>query len=527
MKTYLAYIRVSTARQGERGVSLQEQHDAIERYAQRHGLTISRWFEERETAAKRGRPVFNDMLKLLRGGDAAGVMIHKIDRSARNMKDWAELGELIDKGVEVHFVNESIDLASRGGRLSADIQAVVAADYIRNLREESRKGFYGRIKQGLFPLPAPVGYLDLGQGKPKQIDPMKGPLIKRAFELYATGSWTLENLQLELHSCGLRNRRGRSLSLNGLSTILNNPFYVGLIRLVSTGEIFDGVHEPLVKKSLFDRVQLVLRGKLAARTQTHDFAFRRTLTCGHCRYTLIGELQKGHVYYRCHTANCPTTGVREEKVDAAFTAAVDPLRFASDDRVLLLEKLTILKEELFQKWQADTAANRLLLGQLRERLDHLTDAYIDRLIEKDVFETRKASLLQEIKRMEERTAQPAGATVDRLSKFLELAGDAYLLYKTALPAERRDLVKIITSNRTVTGKNVAVTLQTPFAHVANRLIFSNGRAYRDRPRTLDTLLEKLMAWFIANPTAPFETMSTFADKYNLAKGNTKEGKAAV
>jgi DNA invertase Pin-like site-specific DNA recombinase len=116
------------------------------------------------------------MLKLLRSGKAAGVMIHKIDRSARNMKDWAELGELIDGGIEVHFVNESLDLASRGGRLSADIQAVVAADYIRNLRDETRKGFYGRIKQGLYPLPAPIGYIDTGKGKPKELDPVRAPL---------------------------------------------------------------------------------------------------------------------------------------------------------------------------------------------------------------------------------------------------------------------------------------------------------------------------------------------------------------
>src|SRR5262249_8667061 len=151
-----------TAKQGERGVSLQEQRDAIERYCQRVGLQVSRWFEERETAAKRGRPIFSRMLKLLRRGEAQGVIIHKIDRSARNLKDWSDLGELIDQGVEVHFANESLDLQSRGGRLSADIQAVVAADYIRNLREEARKGFYGRIKQGVYPLPAPLGYLDRG-----------------------------------------------------------------------------------------------------------------------------------------------------------------------------------------------------------------------------------------------------------------------------------------------------------------------------------------------------------------------------
>jgi site-specific DNA recombinase len=88
-KQYAAYIRVSTAKQGERGVSLQEQKDAIQRYAERNSLEVSKWFEERETAAKRGRPVFNEMLKLLRSGKACGVLIHKIDRSARNMKDWA------------------------------------------------------------------------------------------------------------------------------------------------------------------------------------------------------------------------------------------------------------------------------------------------------------------------------------------------------------------------------------------------------------------------------------------------------
>src|SRR5690242_14383021 len=153
MQTYFAYVRVSTAKQGEKGVSLQEQKEAISRYAQRYSLEVSEWFEERETAAKRGRPVFTRMLRLLRQKKSRGVIIHKIDRSARNLKDWADLGEMIDGGVEVHFANEALDLHSRGGRLSADIQAVVAADYIRNLREETKKGFWGRLKQGLFPMP--------------------------------------------------------------------------------------------------------------------------------------------------------------------------------------------------------------------------------------------------------------------------------------------------------------------------------------------------------------------------------------
>src|SRR5579863_5378996 len=237
MSRYFGYVRVSTIKQGEQGVSLQQQREAIERYAQRNSCDVVQWFEEQETAAKRGRPVFGEMIKLLKRGKARGVIIHKIDRSARNLRDWADLGDLIDQGVDVCFANESLDLRSRGGRLSADIQAVVAADFIRNLREETRKGFYGRLKQGFYPLPAPIGYLDQGKAAAKTPDPRRSPLVVQAFHLYATGEYSLPRLLAEVRRLGLRTRTGGNVSLNGLSRMLNNPFYTGLMRLTSTGEL--------------------------------------------------------------------------------------------------------------------------------------------------------------------------------------------------------------------------------------------------------------------------------------------------
>ena len=86
-----AYIRVSTVRQGTQGSSLQEQRAAIERYVAQHQLEIPAWFEEQETAAKSGRPVFRTMINALGQGQADGIVIHKIDRSARNLRDWADL----------------------------------------------------------------------------------------------------------------------------------------------------------------------------------------------------------------------------------------------------------------------------------------------------------------------------------------------------------------------------------------------------------------------------------------------------
>lgn len=502
MKKFFGYTRVSTAKQGEHGVSLQEQRDAISRYAQRNGLEIQDWFEERETAAKRGRPVFNRMLKLLRQGKAEGIIIHKIDRSARNLKDWADLGELIDQGVEVHFVNESLDLHSRGGRLSADIQAVVAADYIRNLREETRKGFYGRIKQGVYPLPAPLGYLDTGKGRPKERDPDKAPLVKKAFELYGSGTYSLDRLAEEIFCLGLRNRRGARVSRNGLSVMLNNPFYIGLIRLKRTGETFPGSHEPLIGKSLFDRVNRILTGKTNMGVRRHDFLFRRLLTCRYCGYSLIGEIQKGHTYYRCHIKTCPMTCLREEIIDGEVLQKLSLLEFTEKEKACFQKKIAHLRENWGKERELQINTLSLRLTHIQDRLNRLTDAYIDSVLDRGLFEERKTALLMERKDLEEKLAElkgNGGSIPDRLAEFLELAGSAYSSYKMGLPEEKRDFLKIITSNLGVYGKNVDLKLSLPFSEVANRFQNSNSAPYRDIPRTWDGLIKKLIKFFKENP----------------------------
>lgn len=84
------------------------------------------------------------------------------------------------------------------------------------------------------------------------------------------------------------------------------------------------------------------------------------------------------------------------------------------------------------------------------------------------------------------------AIPDRLAEFLELAGSAYLNYKIGFPEEKRDLLKIVTSNRQADRKNVDLRLSLPFSEVANRFQNSNSPPYRDIPRTWDRLLRKLV-----------------------------------
>jgi site-specific DNA recombinase len=492
MNKFYGYIRVSTARQGEHGVSLQQQRDAIAAFAERNQLSVISWFEERETAAKRGRPVFSKMLKLLKSAKANGVIMHKIDRSARNLKDWADLGELIDTGVRVCFANESLDLNSRGGRLSADIQAVVAADYIRNLREETKKGFYGRVKQGFYPRPAPIGYLDAGAGKSKLIDPETAPLVRTAFDLYATGRFGLCDLQDELEIRGLRTRTGSILSRNGLSVMLKNPFYIGLIRI--RNELFPGLHDALISKSTFDAVQMRLAQNGPKKQFRHFSIFSKLLQCKGCGHSLILEKQKGHRYYRCHSNRCSEGCLREELIEQAFRAELSRLQFSQAEVEYVptaIQKSHTIQMELRK---SSISALEIKRRQLEERVSGLTDAYLDKAIEKDIFLNKKTALQMERRQIDEKLEElrvPLRMT-DRLQGIINLATNATRLFDVGTAEEKRELLEAVTSNRFVDRKNIEITLRSPFDCIAEHNAVTAGSPERIKVRTLDQLLTRLL-----------------------------------
>lgn len=499
-KKYFSYVRVSTQRQGQSGTSLTEQLSAIENYAQRFNLRIVKQYEERETAAKTGRPVFLEMLKALKQNQAQGIVIHKIDRSARNLKDWAELGTLIDLGIEVHFANESLDLNSRGGRLSADIQAVVASDYIRNLREETKKGLYGRLKQGLYPFRARVGYLDKGKGKPKEIDPLQAPLVKQAFELYATGNIGLNALVEKMYELGLRNKNNNKISRNGLVCILKNPFYMGLIKIDVTNELFVGQHQPIISKELFDQVQDVFAGKKHKKQIKHFFVFRKHIVCQACQNILIPEKQKSYIYYRCQTKPCPQKTIREELIESELLKTYRNLAFNEQETELMKQQIEDYKRS--EPEQAEAMKNQLLMNleQSNIRLNKLADAYVDGVFDKETYLQKKNQIILEQKEIREQlqriTAKP-DEIINQVEEFLELLNKAYLSYKIGEPEEKRHLVKITTSNFEVRQKFVLIKLKKEFQIVAERPRFPVGSPQLATSRTFKDLFGRLISYFSA------------------------------
>jgi hypothetical protein len=375
---------------------------------------------------------------------------------------------------------------------------VVAADYIRNLREETKKGFYGRLKQGLYPIQAPIGYLDSGGGQPKIPDPKMAPLVREAFDLYATGNYSLPRLVIEMNRRGLRNRRDKMVSLNGISTMLNNPFYTGVIRIRRTGESYPGIHAPIVSTHLFEAVHRILQGKTVPRTRRHEFTFSRMIRCILCGRTATAEVQKGHTYYRCHTQSCPTKSVREERINSAIEAAFQNLTLSTEELSYIEEWLSWARANQQTRIGERLEATRLQLAKIRERLARLTDAYLDGTIDKVLHSERRAQLLVDensLKRQLHDLENGTDESVEALQKFFELVKSASMLYKLAVPAEKRIVVKKLTSNLSLGPVNPVITLRKEAQMIADRPKLLNGGPNRGVLRTWDRLLQKLVEQF--------------------------------
>ena len=289
-----------------------------------------------------------------------------------------------------------------------------------------------------------------------------------------------------------RSHSGRPLYKSGIEQMLGNPFYCGIIRVQRSGETFKGAHEPIITTAIFDRVQDIKSGKKVKKFTRHNHLYRGLFRCQHCDRSLVGELHKGRVYYRCQTAQCDTQSVREDRVSEAVSAILAQLSMTTDDLAIALKRLPAqLKQENHGN---ELAAIELQREQVAARIERLTDMMLDGLIDGHAFQAKKQALLIEQRRVDEQLALTALNTVSeaRVHRFLELATNLAQLYDSAAKPEKRRIVEWATLNRTATGKSVCFEPSKWLTGTKTMLAALSCADVRDDSRTDDLDLANLV-----------------------------------
>ncbi len=253
-----------------------------------------------------------------------------------------------------------------------------------------------------------------------------------------------------------------------MAAILHNPFYVGLIRVQSTGEVFAGVHEPLIPMRQFEHVQAVLAGRVFARPQRHEFPLRRLLRCGGCGRALTGEVQKTYTYYRCHSRPCRGVSLSETVIDQAVRNDLALLHFdevdARDFRDLVAERIEVeraSKGDGLERLRRD-------LANIDDRVIRLTDALIDGSLDKEMFDERKRVLLSDRQRTKEAIAKGGVEPFwEHVREKFERGITALDGYDLGSPARKREVVQEVCSNLVAMGKQPVLTFDFPYADIRN------------------------------------------------------------
>jgi site-specific DNA recombinase len=195
----ILYARVSSREQEREGYSIPAQRKMLAEYARSHDFRIDHEFIDIESAKNPGRKEFGNMVRILGDGSIRIVLVEKTDRLYRNRADALSFEELIEKrNVEVHLVKEArvIGKDSRSqDKFMHDIHVAVAKHYVENLRDEVKKGMREKAEQGIYPGRAPFGYRNNRLTRSIDIDENNAPILKRLFELYATGRHSLISLR--------------------------------------------------------------------------------------------------------------------------------------------------------------------------------------------------------------------------------------------------------------------------------------------------------------------------------------------
>lgn len=221
-KQAIIYCRVSSDEQNKEGFSLDAQLKLTREYTKKIGVPIFDEFIETCSARHKGRPRFNKMLKTLdkisksRNSPPTVLIVEKVDRLFRN---YFDLWKIEQTGIEIHFVKDG-QIYSQESRstdkLMIGIKAVIAKSFSDNLSEEAKKGMAEKASQGMWPSEAPTGYLNtLGPNGKKIIvkDPVQAPIIKRLFELYASGNYSQTEIAATAKQLGLVNpKTGRPMA---------------------------------------------------------------------------------------------------------------------------------------------------------------------------------------------------------------------------------------------------------------------------------------------------------------------------
>jgi site-specific DNA recombinase len=452
--TAALYTRVSTLNQVERD-SLSSQESRLRAYCEAKSYSVYKVYKDAgESAKDRKRPALEELLKDIKAGKVQTVLVTKLDRITRSLKDLLFLVEFFHKhAVKFVSITQNIDSSGPFGRFMRDLLGLIArlereVTAQRVSEDMHHRATLGKWNGGIIPygyttqhrlarefqasgMPSEEALLAASKAVPEAkklfVDEKEAKVVREIFSSYME-TRSLRKTTSKLNSSGIKTRKGGLWTPTSLKRILTNPTYIGKTWYgkrrtdLETGRlepspshdwtIVEGRHDALVSPEQFREAGEILASRERKPTRANrTYLLSGLLRCGKCGTRMHGYTftKKGsgktYSYYKCHRnvsqgkEACPGMTVPAQPLD---DFVVETLMDLSKDRTFLNDKELMLKTLREECENASTGKSERLARlvsvekDLQARLDTLLEKLEQGLIDDKDFSMRYRKVKQDL-----------------------------------------------------------------------------------------------------------------------------------
>lgn len=528
-KKFFVYARKSSEDSQRQIASIDDQLNALRKIVESEKLTVVGTFTEERSSKEPGRPVFNEMLVRINKGEADAILCWDNDRISRNPIDSGNIAWMLQRGVLKVIMTPGRSYFPEDAGLLLSVEQGRATDYIIRLSKNVKRGLNSKAMRGWRPSGGPIGYLNLGTEKGNKtigIDPERFPLVRRMWDMYLTGHYTVRELhtivneQWGLRTPQKRKLGGKKLTMSHMYVILNNQFYMGKFpwKDPDTGEVtlMQGVHTPMITEQEFERAQILLGVKAQHRSREREFAYTGLAHCGECQSAVTAEeknqlicttckhkfayenktkcpkcntaIDKMHnpsilhyVYYRCtkkKKRNCTQKYIRLEQFEEQLAEVLDEVTIDEAYVKVVLDYLRDTQNLEVQDHKSIIDTLQQTYKQSEARLERLNIEYTsaqnaDYSIYTPLeFSRFKKDILKEREGLEKEIAETRRRVDDSFEKSERVFNFCSMVKETFREGDlktKRMILSSIGSNITLMDKKLSIQLIHPFELVKNEL----------------------------------------------------------
>ncbi len=467
MTKYFLYARKSTEDEERQVMSIEAQLAEVVEFAKRENILITQTFVESKSAKKPGREVFNKMMAEVQSSkEPVGLLAWHPDRLARNSIDGGQIIYSIDteKIVSLRFPTFWFEPTPQG-LFMLQVAFGQSKYYSDNLSENVKRGIRQKLRRGEWPTLAPFGYVNNPKTRNIEPDIFKSKIVKKIFEEYSTGNYTLDSISTRLSFWGVVSGSGKLIVKSVMRKILTNKAYLGIIS--HNGETYEGKFPALVDSAIFERVQKIInsRGRTRKKKDSHNFPFCGLLTCAECGASITAQFAHGHGgtyrYYRCskRLGPCAQKYLQESELAQQIKAQLQSVGISDEWHTQGLAQIDEWSKELKVDNSAFLHSLETKTHDADLKLNKLVDSYLDGTIEKETYLIKKEELIKQKSDLFKKKSDFGRKGVSWIEPMREFWKDAYTAKKLAMSNDFYEIKTFVAkhgTNRRLGGRKVVV-----------------------------------------------------------------------